>query len=49
MMDFCEEMLRAAVFKALGHTHVRFGDLEIDFSQPFQRLTMSESVAAYSR
>jgi lysyl-tRNA synthetase class 2 len=48
MMDFCEGMLRAAVFKALGHTHVRFGELDIDFSQPFRRLTMRESVAAYS-
>jgi lysyl-tRNA synthetase class 2 len=48
MMDFCEEMLRTAVFKALGHTHVRFGELDIDFSQPFRRLTMQESVAAHS-
>src|SRR5712671_588727 len=43
MMDFCEEMLRATVYKALGHTHVKFGELEIDFSQPFERLTMKES------
>jgi lysyl-tRNA synthetase class 2 len=48
MMDFCEEMLRATVYKALGHTHVKFGELDIDFSQPFARLTMKESVAAYS-
>jgi len=48
MMDFCEEMLRATVYKALGHTHVKFGDLDIDFSQPFARLTMKESVASYS-
>ena len=48
MMDFCEEMLRATVYKALGHTHLRFGDLDIDFSQPFKRLTMREGVAAFS-
>jgi lysyl-tRNA synthetase class 2 len=48
MMDFCEEMLRATVYTALGHTHVRFGKLDIDFSQPFARLTMRESVAGYS-
>ena len=48
MMDFCEEMLRAVVFKALGHTHVKFGDLDIDFSKPFERLTMKESVERYS-
>jgi lysyl-tRNA synthetase class 2 len=44
MMDFCEQMMRAVVFTALGHTHVRFGDRDIDFGQPFQRLTMKESV-----
>lgn len=48
MMDFCEEMLRATVYKALGHTHVRFGDLDIDFSQAFARLTMKESLAGHS-
>ena len=39
MMDFCEEMIRATVFKALGHTHARYGEIELDFSKPFQRLT----------
>ena len=51
MMDFCEEMIRATVFTALGHTHVRYGQgesaLDIDFSQPFQRLTMREAVAQF--
>ena len=45
MMYFCEEMLRATVFRAMGHTHVRFGEHDIDFSQPFRRLTMKRSVA----
>ena len=48
MMDFCEEMIRATVFTALGHTHIRYGQgettLDIDFSQPFQRLTMKEAI-----
>jgi lysyl-tRNA synthetase class 2 len=44
MMDFCESMLRAVVFRTLGHTHVKFGELDIDFSQPFQRMTMKEAV-----
>ena len=48
MMDFCESMLRATVFKALGHTHVKFGKLDIDFSQRFRRLTMKESVAEHA-
>ena len=44
MMDFCEDMIRATVFKALGHTHVRHGELDIDFSQSFQRVTMKDAV-----
>lgn len=47
MMDFCESMLRAVVFKALGHTHVKFGEDNIDFSRAFERLTMKEAVAKY--
>lgn len=44
MMDFCEQMLRAVVFKVLGHTHVWFGDQEIDFGAPFRRVGMKESL-----
>ena len=48
MMDFCEEMLRATVFAALGHTHVNYRGQDIDFLQPFQRLTMRESVKRFA-
>ncbi len=48
MMDFCEEMLRAVMFKVLGHTHVQFGEHSIDFGQPFRRVGMKESVAGSS-
>ena len=44
MMDFCEEMMRAVVFKVLGHTHVPFGSQTIDFAQPFRRIGMEESL-----
>ncbi|HYJ89315.1 MAG TPA: lysine--tRNA ligase [Pyrinomonadaceae bacterium] len=47
MMDFCEQVIRTTVFKALGHTHVRFGELDIDFSQPFGRMTMKEAVEQF--
>jgi len=47
MMDFAEKLLRSVVYVALGHTHVRYGEHEIDFSQPFQRLTMREAIARY--
>lgn len=44
MMDFCEDMLRAVVFKVLGHTHAPFGNHSLDFGQPFRRVGMKESV-----
>src|SRR6185369_10404847 len=45
MIDFCEELLRAVVFKVLGHTHVKFGDYDIDFAHPFRRVSMKDSLA----
>ena len=45
MMDFCEQMLRAVVFTVLGHTHVKFGDYDIDFAQPFRRVSMKGSLS----
>jgi len=47
MMDFAEKLLRSVVYVALGHTHVRYGEHEIDFSQRFQRITMKEAIARY--
>jgi lysyl-tRNA synthetase class 2 len=49
MMDFCEAMMRATVFKVMGHTQAQFGEHVIDFSKPFQRLTMKEAVVARSK
>ena len=45
MMDFCEEMLRAVVFKVLGHTHIQCSNHSIDFGQPFRRVGMQASLA----
>jgi lysyl-tRNA synthetase class 2 len=45
MMDFCEEMLRAVIYKVLGHTHVPFGEHNLDFSQPFRRVGMKQSLS----
>ena len=47
MMDFCEELIRTTVFKALGHNQARYGDQVFDFSKPFQRLTMKEAVVKF--
>ena len=47
MMDFCEDMLRAVVFKVLGHTHVKFGEFDIDFAHPFRRVSMKDSLTGH--
>ena len=47
MMDMHEEMMRSVVYTALGHTHVRYGDHDIDFSQPFERIGMRDAIAKY--
>jgi lysyl-tRNA synthetase, class II len=47
MMDLCEELLRSVVKIATGGLTVRYGEHEIDFSQPFQRLPMKEAIARY--
>src|SRR5580765_3054038 len=47
MMDMHEEMMRSVVQVATGGLTIRYGDNEIDFSKPFQRLTMKEAIAKY--
>jgi len=49
MMDFCEELLRNTVVAVVGHPKVKFGDHEFDFSQPFRRVTMRDSIAGSGR
>jgi lysyl-tRNA synthetase, class II len=48
MMDFCEELIRAVVFTTLGHTHVKFGESDLDFARPFRRVSMKNSLATSS-
>jgi lysyl-tRNA synthetase class 2 len=47
MMDLHEEMMRSVVKVATGGLTVRYGEHEIDFAQPFQRMTMKEAIAKY--
>jgi len=49
MMDFCEELLRSTVKVATGGLTVRYGEHEIDFSQPFQRVTMKDAITRYGK
>ncbi|MEK6336355.1 MAG: lysine--tRNA ligase [Acidobacteriota bacterium] len=44
MMDFAEDLLRSVVYTALGQTHVRYGEHDIDFSQPFPRIAMKAAI-----
>jgi lysyl-tRNA synthetase class 2 len=48
MMDFCEEMLRATVFKVTGHTHVVYNGQTINFEQPFERLSMRQAIKKFA-
>jgi lysyl-tRNA synthetase class 2 len=44
MMDLHEEMMRAVVKVATGESRIRYGQHKIDFSQPFERMTMKEAI-----
>jgi lysyl-tRNA synthetase class 2 len=46
MMDFCEELLRQSVQKAIGGLKVNYEDNEIDFDK-FERLTMKQAIARH--
>ncbi|HEY9282375.1 MAG TPA: lysine--tRNA ligase [Pyrinomonadaceae bacterium] len=48
MMDFCEAMLRTTIETATGGTRGRFGEEEIDFGPPFERLSMRDAVARFA-
>lgn len=48
MMDLTEDMFRHVAEKVLGTTKFRYGDVELDFGKPFERITMTEAVKKYS-
>jgi lysyl-tRNA synthetase class 2 len=47
MMDFCEEMLRRAARQALGNGKAKYGDLEINFEERFERISMRQAIEKY--
>jgi lysyl-tRNA synthetase, class II len=47
LMDFTEEMFRAVSTHVLGKTAFTYGEYEIDFAKPFDRITMPEAVKKY--
>lgn len=48
MMDIIEEMLKYISEKVLGTSVVKYGDIELDFGKPFERLSMVDAVKKYS-
>lgn len=48
MMDLTENMFRHVAKEVLGTTTFKYGDIELDFGKPFERLTMTEAVKKYS-
>ena len=48
MMDLTENMFRYLAQEVCGSTKVMYGELEIDFGKPFERMTMIEAVKKYA-
>jgi len=48
MMDLTEEMFRHLAQTVLGTTKFKYGDIELDFGKPFERITMTEAVKKYA-
>ena len=48
MMELTESMFRYVAEKVCGTTLIKYGDLEIDFGKPFERLTMNDAIKKYA-
>jgi len=48
MMDLTEEMFRHLAQTVLGTTTFKYGDIDLDFGKPFERITMAEAVKKYA-
>ncbi len=47
-MDLTETLLRELTQSVLGSTQLTYGDIHIDFAQPFERLTVVEAILKYN-
>ena len=47
MMDITEEIFRSVAHKVCGSGQVRYGELEVDFDQSFERISMVDAVKKY--
>ena len=48
LMDFTETLIRQAVIDTYGTSLITYQGKELDFSKPFQRLTILEAIAKYA-
>jgi lysyl-tRNA synthetase class 2 len=48
MMEIAESMLKSVTEKVLGTTKITYGEHEIDFGKPFERLSMVDAVKKYA-
>ena len=48
LMDLTEEMLRGICNEILGNTSIQYGDENYDFSKPFARMTVKESILHFN-
>ena len=48
MMELTESMFSYVAEKVCGTTLIKYGDLEIDFGKPFERLTMNDAIKKYA-
>lgn len=49
MMDLVENLIREVAEQVLGTTTIHYQGVEIDFSKPFERLSMVEAVKKYAQ
>ncbi len=48
MMELTESMFRHVAEKVLGTTKFMYGDVELDFGKPFERITMNDCIKKYA-
>lgn len=48
MMELSENLIRHVAKEVLGTLQIRYGDVDIDLSKPFEKLTMLEAVKKYA-
>jgi len=48
MMDLTESLIRYLAQTVLGTTAIKYGDVDIDLSKPFERITMLDAIKKYA-